>query len=466
MKDTILIVDDEKDLLEGLKRLLELELGCEVLTAENGKKALKILKENEIDLVLADVRMPEMDGFTLLREAKKIDPELTFVVITAYGTIEQAVKAVKEGAYDFIPKPFEDEHLIHVLRKGLERSRLIKENVALQRQVSGKKAFQDFVGQSAKLKKVFETIRMVAPTDLTVLILGESGTGKELAARAIHALSNRAKHSMITVNCPALPEQILESELFGYRKGAFTNATANRRGLFEEADGGTIFLDEIGDITLAVQTKLLRVLQEKEIKPLGATQTKKVDVRIIASTNQDLEEKVKEGSFRADLFYRLNVVTIKMPPLREIKEDIPLLVDHFLKKTAQELGIPPKYVCPEVIEFFMEYDWPGNVRELENVIKAAVVTSPSDVISLANVPLVQEKKKFFAMPQEQAELDLSQPYKVLKEKVLSRFTVAYVKRLLTETKGNVSRAAEISGIKRQSLQKILKRYGLNPANFR
>ncbi len=468
MKETILIVDDEKDLLEGLKRLVEIELHCRVLTAENGQVALKILEQQEVDLILADVRMPEMDGFSLLKEVKKLYPDITFVIITAYGTIDQAVRAVKEGAYDFIQKPFEDEQLLHVLKKGLERGRLIRENKRLQKQV-GAKIFENFVGQSTHLKKIFETIRMVAPTDVTVLILGESGTGKELAARAIHALSRRANRPMITVNCPALPEPILESELFGYRKGAFTNATSDHRGLFEEAHKGTIFLDEIGDITSSVQTKLLRVLQEKEIKPLGSTQTKKVDVRIIASTNQDLEEKVKEGTFRADLFYRLNVVTIEMPPLREIREDIPLLVDHFLKKTAKELGIPPKYVCPEVIDFFMEYPWPGNIRQLENVIKAAVVTSPSDIISLENIPLTQKKNlspKALAEDNAQLDIDLSLPYKVLKEKVLSNFTINYVKRLLEKTKGNITRAAEISGIKRQSLQKILKRYGLDPANFR
>ncbi|OAG26945.1 sigma-54-dependent transcriptional regulator [Thermodesulfatator autotrophicus] len=468
MKGTILIVDDEKDLLEGLKRLIEPELDCTVFTAENGRKALEILEQQDIDLILTDIRMPEMDGFSLLKEVKKLHPDITIVIITAYGTIEQAVRAVKEGAYDFIQKPFEDEQLLHVLKKGLERGRLIRENKRLQSQL-GDKVFENFVGQSARLKKVIETIRMVAPTDVTVLILGESGTGKELAARAVHALSRRKNQPLITVNCPALPEPILESELFGYRKGAFTNATTDHRGLFEEAHGGTIFLDEIGDITPSVQTKLLRVLQEKEIKPLGSSQTKKVDVRIIASTNQNLEEKVKEGSFRADLFYRLNVVTIEMPPLREIKEDIPLLVNHFLKKTAEELGMPPKYICPEVIDFFMEYHWPGNIRELENVIKAAVVTSPSDIISLENIPLAQKKgfsPKFLIEKDPSVDIDFSLPYKVLKEKVLSNFTVAYVKQLLEKTRGNITRAAEISGIKRQSLQKILKRYGLDPANFR
>ncbi len=467
MKETILIVDDEKDLLQGLSRILNIETGCEILTAEHGKKALDILQENEVDLVLADLRMPEMDGLTLLKEAKKINPNITFIVITAYGTIEDAVYAIKEGAYDFIAKPFEDEHLIHVIKKGLERNRLIRENISLQQQVSEKEISQYFIGNSAKLRNVFNTIHMVAPTDITVLIQGESGTGKELAARAIHSLSKRLKKTMVTVNCPALPEHILESELFGYCKGAFTNASTNKRGLFEEADGSSIFLDEIGDITLSVQTKLLRVLQEKEIKPLGCTKTKKVDVRIIASTNQDLEKKVKEGTFRADLFYRLNVVTIRMPSLREIKEDIPLLVEHFIKKTAMELNIPPKHISPEVIDFFMNYDWPGNVRELENLVKASMVTTPSDIITLKNIPLNQNKKGSFSTSNCYSDdIDLSIPYKDLKEQVISNFTISYVKRLLTMTKGNISKAAEISGIKRQSLQKILKRYGLDPATFR
>ena len=461
MKDRILIVEDEIDLLHGLQRTIPLEIDCEVLIAASAREALAILENEPIDLLLADIQMPEMSGMELLRRTRRIDDAITIVMMTAYGTIEQAVEAIKEGAYDFIRKPIDEEKLVHVLRKGLERNRLVRENQRLLKQLCDISPFQDMVGQSEGMQKIFKAIQTVAQTDVTLLIRGESGTGKEMAARAVHRLSPRRGRALVTVNCPALPENILESELFGYRKGAFTHATADKKGLFSEADGSTIFLDEIGDLSPTLQTKLLRVLQEKEIKPLGETKTRKVDVRIIASTNQDLEAKMQTGSFREDLYYRLNVAALVMPPLRERTQDLLPLVDHFIRKTACELDIPPKTMTEGAREMLLRHGWPGNVRELENTIRGVMAMTPVAVIDTGSF---QNWTPVESPAETTPDTDL--PYKVVKDQVLEQFTTAYVTRLLEKTHGNVSLAAERSGIKRQSLQKILKRYQIDPERFR
>ncbi len=456
MKDRILIVDDEIDLLQGLKRIVSDALDCEVITTEKARDAVTIIEKEAIDLVLADIIMPDMDGMALLRETRKIDPAVTVILMTAYGTIELAVQAMKDGAYDFIRKPFEEEQLLHCLRKGLERNRLIRENARLQKELCEKEPFQNIVGKSGPMQRVLDTIRVLGRTDVTVLITGESGTGKELAAKAIHQISDRRHQPMVTVNCPAIPEQILESELFGYKKGAFTGATSNKKGLFEEADGGTILLDEIGDLPVSIQTKLLRVLQEKEIKPLGDNITRKIDVRIIASTNQDLISKIEKGEFRKDLYYRLKVASLVMPSLREIREDIPLLVEHFLHKAACEFGIEPKKVSPEALNLLMSMEWPGNVRELENTIRGLTAIVEGTTISPQDISIGHHSDDtIFSDP---TRLDLSIPYKVHKHRVLKEFTTKYVIELLRETEGNVTQAARLSGIKRQSLQKIIKKY--------
>ena len=311
------------------------------------------------------------------------------------------------------------------------------------------------------MRQVFASIQMLARSDVTALLLGESGTGKEMAARAIHASSQRSLRDMVVVNCPALPENILESELFGYRKGAFTNAAQDKKGLFEEAEGSTILLDEIGDLSQALQTKLLRVLQEKEIKPLGSTQTRRVDVRIIASTNRDLAARLREGTFREDLYYRLNVAILTLPPLRERREDLPLLIEHFLSKAAQELGVPAKLLQPEARQNLMQRHWAGNIRELENVIRGLTAMAPQAEIGVAHLP-----GEVPHPPTCHGAVDLSHPYKTLKDQVLEKFTTEYVVKLLQETGGNVTLAAQISGIQRQSLQKIFKRYNISPATFR
>jgi DNA-binding NtrC family response regulator len=461
VKDCLLIVEDEIDLLNGLKRTIAMEIDCEVIGTENGKEALDIIRKKPVDLVLTDIKMPEMNGMTLLQEVRKVDPAITVIMMTGFGTIELAVKAIKAGAYDFIKKPFDETALVHQIEKGLERNRLVRENARLLKQAGVGNQCVGMVGKCARAGKLFEAIRMMASTDVSVLLLGESGTGKEMAARGIHSLGKRQKKSMVVVNCPALPEAILESELFGYKKGAFTNAVSNKKGLFEEAHGSTIFLDEIGDISLSVQTKLLRVLQEKEVKPLGENRTRHVDVRVIASTNQDLRQKIKDGSFREDLFYRLNVATLVLPTLKERIEDLPLLVNHFLEKAAITLSVKKKEISTEALNTLLSREWPGNIRELENLIMSLTAMTPEDRI---------EKRHLDTnAPQDVAatvSMDFNKSYKDLKEQALSDFTTRYTTGLLKKTMGNVSRAAQISGIKRQSLQKILRRYHIDPEIFR
>lgn len=460
MGDTILIVDDEKDLVRGLARTVETSIECRVITADSAQAALEKLADFAVDLVLADIRMPGMDGLALLKEIKRFDPSITVIIMTGYGSIEGAVEAIKMGAYDFIQKPFDEKRLRHLLEKGLELNRLVRENARLMQRVREREPYADMVGQSQPLLHVFDTIEMLAKTDVTVLILGETGTGKELAAKAIHAKSNRGAMPLVTVNCPALPESILESELFGYRKGAFTNADRDNEGLFNQADGSTIFLDEIGDISSSVQTKLLRFLQDKKIRPLGAGKSHAVDARIIAVTNQDLKQKMEQNQFRNDLYYRLNVATVTMPPLRDIKEDIPFLVAHFLKRIAREQKTEPKKVAAGVVNGLMKKDWPGNIRELENTIRGWWAVTPGDVINGA--PPDRPCK----VPVGIVADALEKPYKALKEEAIESFTREYLDRLLKKTSGNISLSADISGIKRQSLQKIIKRYHVKVDDYR
>ncbi len=464
MEEKILIVDDEPDFLRLLKRLINSEFKGQVFTASSSEEALRLLETHDIDVACLDIKMPGMDGFGLLSYINKYYPLTTVIMITAYGCIEVAVKAIKEGAYDFITKPIEQDVFLITLKKALERARLTKENLRLRESVKHYRTFQNIVGSSSSMLKVYEVIRMVAPTDATVLIRGESGTGKELVARAIHDLSPRSSCPFVTVNCPAVPEQILESELFGYKKGAFTQAFQDKKGLFQSAQGGTIFLDEIGDIPVSIQTKLLRVLQEKEIKPLGDNRTIKVDVRIIASTNQDLTSKMKEGTFREDLFYRLNVVSIHLPPLRERKEDIPLLVEHFIKKYSQKFGKVIKAIDETAMERLIAREWKGNVRELENVIMRAIIFTQSDKILPQHIDFgegssLEERKEFvFSFN----GLD----YHHAKRIVLEKFHKDFIGRLLEETRGNISKAARMCGLERQALQHIIKKYRINVENYR
>ncbi len=462
MKPRLLIVDDEQDMLRLLKRSIRVDIDCDIETASGADEALQLARHKNIELALVDIRMPGMGGIELLEHLLSLDPGITVIMMTAFGVIEVAVESIKKGAYDFITKPFEQSDLIRILRKGIERSQLIRENQRLQQRIRKSETFQNLVGSSPSMQKIYDTIQTISRTDMTVLITGESGTGKNLAARAIHALSPRTNRSYVHVNCPTVPENILESELFGYKKGAFTHATQDKKGLFEEADGSTICLDEIGDIPLSVQTKLLQVLEDKQIKPLGQTKTVHINVRMIASTNQDLKKKLAAREFREDLFYRLNVVNIHMPPLRDRMEDIPLLVNHFLNVFSAELKIPQKGIDPSLMRLFMKHRWGGNVRELANLIKRAVIMSSGDIIKPEDIGWDSKGKTQFS--EKDSLFSLS--YHEAKQKALERFTVSYLNNILEETDGNVTRAALQSGLERQSLQQIMKKYGLRSYDFK
>lgn len=462
MDRSILIVDDEPDMLQLLKRSLAPELNCAVETASSGEMAVQVLSQKPFDLVLADIKMPGMNGLELLDLIKRNMPGLTVVMMTAYGSIETAVAAMKNGAHDFITKPFDHDALVIRLEKALERSSLIKENRRLREACGETFIFQNIVGKSEAMQRVFESIRMVAKNDLTVLITGESGTGKELTAKAIHSLSQRKKHSFVTVNCPTVPEQILESELFGYKKGAFTHATQNKIGMFQEAHGGSIFLDEIGDIGPGVQAKLLRVLQEKEIKPLGDTRTIKVDVRIIASTNQDLKEKIRKGEFREDLYYRLSVLPIKLPALRDRRSDIPIIANHLLEKHCARLNKPSKTISPELMGMLSARRWEGNIRELENKIIQGILFSKNEDIRPRDAGIEEETLCSACLTDETFALS----YKDAKEDTLKRFNAAYIGHLLEQTRGNITQAARMCGLERQSLQQIMRRYGITAEEYR
>ncbi|MCX5877144.1 MAG: sigma-54 dependent transcriptional regulator [Deltaproteobacteria bacterium] len=470
--DRLLIVDDEEDMLTGLQRTIERNIpGLEVVTSTRASDALRLITEQSFDLALLDVMMPEMNGIALLEKLRAKDPELSVVMMTAFASIDLAVNAIKKGAYDFITKPFDKDTILRVIHKGLERNRLVRENVTLKEQVCQKEAFASFVGQSPAMSQFCERLKTVALSDYTVLIRGESGTGKELAARAVHNLSKRRNRPLIMVNCPAIPEQLLESELFGHKRGAFTGAERDYSGLFVEADGGSLCLDEIGDIPVSVQTKLLRVLQEQEIKPLGDTKTRKINVRIIAITNQDLEKKIVGRSFREDLFYRLNVVTLTPPRLVQIRGDIPLLVDHFCRQVCCELGLGPKHFSVEAITALMGRAWPGNVRELQNMVRQAVLFSADSIISISDLgTLIPSENRFSDETASWMSASVGnekvQAYKEAKEDLLQKFMSQYVVRLLQDTGGNVSRAAEISGLTRAALQKIMRRTDIQANSFR
>jgi two-component system NtrC family response regulator len=450
-KLNILVVEDGQSQREMLRDFLVRE-GHTVAEAENGDTAIQSVLKGHFDMILLDYKMPGMDGMQVLKEVKKINPEIDVIIITAYGTIETAVEAMKEGAIDYITKPVEfDDLLIHVDRIS-ERRTLIRENEILRNELKEKGVTMDkIIYQSPKMNVLINMANRIAVSRATVLIKGESGTGKELLAKLIHNLSPRSAKLISVVNCSALPESLLESELFGHEKGAFTGATARRIGRFEEADGGTLFLDEIGDISASVQVKLLRFLQEREFQRVGGNQTIHSDVRIISATNSDLESKVKEGTFREDLFYRLNVVVMDIPPLRERKEDVPLLIDHFLKRFAAENGKNVTGITSEARDLLLKYDYPGNVRELENIIERAVVISRNAVISIDDLPFDEER--------------IYPEYTGKKGEGLLRGSIEEMERRLIleamEKSGHhQTKAAEILGISERMLRYKLKKFGL------
>ncbi len=465
----VLVVDDQQDFAHGLCRLISGRFeALEVAVAKSGSEALQLLAKQPVHLMITDLRMPEMSGMQLLEEALKLHPELSMVVLSAYGTIETAVQALQQGAYDFLTKPIEPEQLFRVVEKGLERSRLIEENNRLRQLLSRHDVHEEIIGAGPAMQQLKRSVAAIAQSDYTVLIRGESGTGKELVARLIHRMGPRSTKSFVAVDCPSIPENLLESELFGYVKGAFTGADRDHRGLFSAADKGTLHLDEIGDISPSVQTKLLRCLQNSEVRPVGSNQTCQVDVRVISSTNQDLEAGLQNKTFREDLYYRLNVLSVTLPPLRNRVEDIPLLALHFMRDICRQNHLPEKEISTEVLQWMAERSWPGNVRELENFIRRLTVFCPGELIDMPQVQavlggLVAPASFAAAGNQGQAEIV---SYKAAKEEVVSTFTRKYVRKLLDTTRGNVSEAARIAGLSRVALQKILARLGEDAADYR
>lgn len=460
----VMVVDDDRDMLMVLKKILARKCGCTLALAESAEAALELLDTFRPDVVLTDIKMAGLDGLTLLEEIKKRDGAVSVIVMTGYGTVELAVRALKEGAYDFFEKPFDNDHVAHAVQRSLERTGLLRENLHLHEKFEGRDRFQGFVGRSSRLREVFAIIERVAATDVTVLIRGESGTGKELAVKALHALSDRAARRMIAVNCPALPEQILESELFGYVKGAFTGATRDKKGLFLEADGSTILLDEIGDLPLSLQTKLLRVLQEREVQPLGQNRSIGVDVRVLASTNQDLEGKIRAGLFREDLFYRLNVITITMPSLRRDPDNIPVLACHFLAAYGLDYGRDGLRFSREALNYLVRRSWRGNVRELQNVIKRAVLLAAAPTIEISDLAEAGDPAAPPVGPDPAEVCHL--PYGQAKQEVVAGFSRTYLFRALRHSHGNVSAAARASGMGRPAFQRLLNRYNLEARDFR
>ena len=440
-KGRILIVDDELVVRDSLSKWFTSE-GYNARPAASGREALEIIAHSEFDIALLDIKMPGMDGIELQARLREADPDLTVVIMTGYAAVDTAVQALKRGAYDYITKPVDPDELSHLVSNALEHKRARKEVNRLRENLQETSPGTELIGKSPAMKKVVELIEMVAPTEATVLITGESGTGKEVVARAIHAAGPRRYMPMVTIHCGALTETLLESELFGHEKGAFTGAQFRKKGKFEVADGGTVFLDEISDISLRTQTDLLRVLQEKEIVRVGGNQQIKVDFRAIAATNKNLETLVKEGSFRPDLYYRLHVFCIELPPLRDRREDIPLLVNHFLNKFCMATSRPVPQIAPDSLELLMRHDWPGNVRELENAVERALVVGRGQEI--------QPSDFSFQFQREEPKAG----------KTLDDVERAHIERILRETQHNLSRAARILDIDRTTLYNRLRRYGL------
>ncbi len=453
--ETILVVEDKESMAAMLKETLEAE-GYKVIPARDAAKGIKYLKNGKIDLVLTDLKLPDKNGIDVLKASKEENHLTPVIVMTAFGSVEAAVSAMKEGAFDFITKPFDTDHLIILIKRALETQRLVTENILLKEEVSSRFGLPGIIGKSRNIVDVAQIVQKVAATKTTVLILGESGTGKELFARAIHNLSSRKHYPFVPINCAAIPKALLESELFGHERGSFTGADARKMGKFELADKGTIFLDEIGDMDLSIQAKLLRAIEEGEIERVGAITFMKLDVRIVAASNKDLEKAVEEKKFREDLFYRLNVFPVRVPPLRERKEDIPLLVEYFINKHCNEMKTPVKSVSKEALDILMGYHWKGNVRELENTIERAVILCDGDVITPDHFVLSKEVVSGPVTAFSSTEGTLES---VAKEALRTAETKR-ISSALHETRGNKSKAAEILQVSYKTLLTKIKEYGI------
>jgi DNA-binding NtrC family response regulator len=452
--ETILIVEDKESMAEMLRETLETE-GYKVICARNGTEGTRYLKEGKIDLVLTDLKVPQKSGIEILKTSKEENHLVPVIVMTAFGSVETAVAAMKEGAFDFIAKPFDTDHLMMLIQRALETQRLLTENILLKEEFAVKFGLPRIIGKSEKIMSVAQIVQKVAPTKTTVLLVGESGTGKELFARAIHNLSNRKHYPFVPINCAAIPRDLLESELFGHEKGSFTGADSKKLGKFELADKGTIFLDEIGDMDLIIQSKLLRAIEEGDIERVGAVKAINVDVRIVAASNKDLEKAMEEKIFREDLYYRLNVFPISIPPLRERREDIPLLVEFFINKYCHEIKTPVKTISADSLDMLMNYHWKGNVRELENTIERAVILCDGDVVLSEYITLSKQYGAGYSRTQV-----VNGTLEAVAKEASRAAETERIRSALKETKGNKSRAAEILKVSYKTLLTKIKEYGI------
>jgi DNA-binding NtrC family response regulator len=462
----VLVVEDLEDTRNTLVELLRLVLKLDVEAAENGEQALTMLTEKPFSLVITDLRMPKLSGMKLIEEIQERRLPVTVIVTTGHGGVAEAVRAMRLGAYDFLTKPPDPEHLCVLVEKALKERALQDEVAALRAQLHGRHSFQNVISKSGRMHEVFELISHVASTNSTVLINGETGTGKEQIARAIHAASaDQRPGPFVPINCAALPETLLESELFGHEKGSFTGAAGQRRGRFEQADRGTIFIDEVGDVPPSMQVKLLRVLQERAFERIGGTETIHVDVRVIAATNRPLEKLVKDGTFREDLYYRLNVVRIDLPPLRERREDIPVLAAHFAQKYARPGGPPPQ-IYPEAMQLLVDFPWPGNVRQLENAVERACVTARDGTILAANLPSDIAKPTGGGPAKGMLNVDLTRSLPEQIAELTAQFEERYLRKALKKTRGHVGKCARISGLSRRSITDKIAQYSIDKKEFK
>ena len=453
--ETILIIDDEKSLLDLLTVVFKKE-GYAVKSSLSAARAFEILEKEDVDLVITDIKMPGADGMDILRYARENRPDLPVILITAYGSIAQAVEALKAGALDYVVKPFDVEELKIIVGRGLASKRLQQENILLKRDLKDRYGFEHMIGKSRAMQEIYILIEKVASTDSTILVTGESGTGKEMAARAIHLQGARRDHPFVSINCAALPENLLESELFGHVRGSFTGAVSDKKGMFEMAQRGTLFLDEVGEMSPWTQVKLLRALQERKVRRVGGTDEIAVDVRIIAATNQDLKKRIQEGKFREELYYRLNVISCDMPPLRKRIEDIPLLIAHFLQKYCDKMGKKPKRFTPEVVGLLESYSWPGNIRELENVIERIVAIEDRETVTVNCLPqeiISPQKQKLETRALFTPGFSLTGH--------LDEITKKYIHEALAATGGSLQKAAPLLGLSYRTIRYLIGKYDLN-----
>jgi DNA-binding NtrC family response regulator len=462
----ILVVDDESVIREALTRILEGD-GFTVQTAKNGHAAIELLQQNEFDLIITDLKMPGMSGFEVLSAVKTLQPSAPVIMITGFATVETAVEAMKNGTVDYLVKPFTPEQILEKVHRALEQKIASPDEIFIKKEIDCHQGFDQFVGESREMQKVYRRIVQVASTDSTVLISGESGTGKELAARAIHKNSPRRDKPFVAVDCTALAENLLESELFGHVKGSFTGAMQTKMGLLMVADGGTLFLDEISNISLSTQAKLLRVLQERQVTPIGGTQPVSFNIHLVAATNKNLKTMITEGKFREDLFFRLNIIPLELPPLRERKGDIPILIRHFIAKFIDEIGKDLRGISPEAMEFLENYSYPGNVRELVNTIERAVVLAEGDVIQKENLELgdsAEPQADFEGFVPTNAE-SLKEMKRLIRDRSVENVEKAFVMSALKRSNWNISRAAEETGMLRPNFQTMLKRLGISVKDY-